>query len=72
MKDKRMMFFEKMHIIEFSLYYMMHWNMIKEAEVLYYSMVTTLMGAFANKEITTHEYLIFDDYLDNVYNDLFK
>lgn len=72
MKDKRMMFFEKMQALEFSAYYMKHWNMIKEAEQLYYSMVAALMGAYANDEITGHEYLIFDDYLSNVYNELFK
>lgn len=72
MKDKRMMFFENMQALEFSLYYMKHWNMIEEAEHLYYSMVATLMGAFANDEITEHEFLIFDDYLVGVRNDLFR
>lgn len=72
MKDKRMFFFENMHALEFTLYYMKHWNMIEEAEHLYYIMVTTLMGAFANDVITKHEYLIFDNYLDDVYNELFK
>lgn len=36
MKDKRMYFFENMQALEFSLYYMKHWNMIEEAEHLYY------------------------------------
>lgn len=72
MKDKRMMFFENMQALEFSLYYMKHWNMIKEAEQLYYSMVATLMGAYANDEITGHEFLIFDDYLSDVSKDLYK
>lgn len=35
-------------------------------------MVATLMSAYANDELTGHEYLIFDDYLSNVYNELFK
>lgn len=61
-----------MQALEFSVYYMKHWNMMKEAEHLYYSMVSVLMGAFANDEITGHEYLIFDEYLDEIYNDLFK
>lgn len=72
MKDKRTLFFENMQALEFSLYYMKHWNMIEEAEHLYYRMVATLMSAYANDELTGHEYLIFDDYLSNVYNELFK
>lgn len=72
MKDKRMQFFEYMQALEFSLYYMKHWNMIKEAEQLYYSMVATLMGAYANDEITGHEFLIFDEYLSEVHNELFR
>lgn len=71
MKDKRMMFFENMQALEFSTYYMKNQNMMKEAEHLYYNMVAMLMGAFANDEITEHEFLIFDDYLGEVHIDLF-
>lgn len=71
MKDKRTLFFDKMQILEFCVYYMKNLNMVKEAEQLYYSMITVLMEAFANHEITSHEYLIFDDYLYNVHIELF-
>lgn len=72
MKDKRMMFFENMQALEFSLYYMNHWNMIEEAEHLYYSMISTLLRAYSNDVIGLHEFLVIDDYLDDVHNDLFK
>ena len=72
MKDKRMMFFDYMEVLEFSAYYMKHRNMMKEAEHLYYRMVAVLKDAYANDEITGHEYLIFDEYLSNVYNELCK
>ena len=72
MKDKRMMFFDYMEVLEFSAYYMKHRNMMKEAEHLYYRMVATLNGAYANDEITGHEFLIFDDYLSDVSKDLYK
>lgn len=45
---------------------------MKEAEHLYYRMVAMLKGAYANDEITEHEFMIFNDYLSEVYNDLFK
>lgn len=61
-----------MEVLEFSVYYMKHGNMMKEAEYIYYRMVAMLMGAFANDEITEHEFLIFDDYLSEVHNELFK
>ena len=72
MKDKRMLFFENMQALEFSVYYMKYWNMIVEAKYHYYTMIALLMGAYANDEITGHEFLIFDDYLSDVYNELFK
>ena len=72
MKDKRIKFFEYMEALEFSVYFMKHWDMKKEAELLYYNMVAELMGAFANDEITSLEFMIFDDYLNDVYNELFN
>lgn len=71
MKDKRMMFFENMQALEFSIYYMKNQNMMKEAEHLYNKMVAMLMGAFANDEIIEHEFLIFYDYLGDVHIELF-
>lgn len=70
MKDKRTLFFDKMQVLEFSVYYLKDWNM-KVVEQLYYNMVAMLMGAFANDEITEHEFLIFDDYLGDVHIELF-
>ena len=56
MKDKRMLFFENMQALEFSLYYMEHWNMIEEAEHLYYSMISTLLRAYSNDVIGLHDF----------------
>lgn len=72
MEDNRTWFFEIMQALEFSTYYMKNQNMMKEAECLYNKMVAMVVGAFVNHEITEHEFSIFDDYLSNVYNELFK
>ena len=72
MKDKRMLFFDNMEVLEFCAYYNKHLNMINRSNFFYHSMVDMLMGAYANDEITEHEFMIFNDYLSEVYNDLFK